>query len=183
MEGFSLQNQRGRGAMLFTVNSITSAKRLLEALDDDAGTPLQLSYKWVSKTDYQRSGGEQYLIDMMDKYDPDKSVVVTIGILVSNGRALNPSSRSNDTWFKDGVVTAENCNRSRKVIPTEETTVVGQVKQLGHICTVCSTISRRFVCSKCKDAKYCSKDCQKADWKVHKQECADTADLKLRRWA
>lgn len=27
------------------------------------------------------------------------------------------------------------------------------------------------VCSKCKNAKYCSKECQINDWKTHKPEC------------
>ncbi|KAF8878364.1 hypothetical protein CPB84DRAFT_1688354, partial [Gymnopilus junonius] len=30
------------------------------------------------------------------------------------------------------------------------------------------------VCSGCKVAKYCSKQCQKEDWKNHKKECTIT---------
>jgi len=26
-------------------------------------------------------------------------------------------------------------------------------------------------CSVCKNTKYCSKDCQKNDWKLHKSQC------------
>ncbi|EQL02299.1 hypothetical protein G6O67_007491 [Ophiocordyceps sinensis] len=31
-------------------------------------------------------------------------------------------------------------------------------------------------CAKCSTTPYCSKDCQKADWKVHKKICAKQAD-------
>ncbi|KAI6098077.1 hypothetical protein EDD16DRAFT_1664746 [Pisolithus croceorrhizus] len=29
-------------------------------------------------------------------------------------------------------------------------------------------------CSRCKKAKYCSKDCQVEDWKAHKKNCVAT---------
>ena len=37
-------------------------------------------------------------------------------------------------------------------------------------CDVCAS-PYTFVCSRCKDARYCSKDCQKGAWGHHKIEC------------
>ncbi|KAH9841137.1 uncharacterized protein C8Q71DRAFT_440672 [Rhodofomes roseus] len=34
-----------------------------------------------------------------------------------------------------------------------------------------------FVCSKCKKIYYCSRECQKKDWPLHKDACKDIADL------
>ena len=38
--------------------------------------------------------------------------------------------------------------------------------------------SKMFSCTRCGDAKYCSVECQKADWKDHKEECNDDAKEK-----
>jgi hypothetical protein len=37
--------------------------------------------------------------------------------------------------------------------------------------TCCKPMSRRLLCSKCMRVSYCSKECQKADWRSHKQGC------------
>jgi hypothetical protein len=38
-------------------------------------------------------------------------------------------------------------------------------------CTVCRTFTS-MKCQRCKQACYCSKDCQRADWKQHKKICS-----------
>ena len=39
-------------------------------------------------------------------------------------------------------------------------------------CYVCGKKSK-FRCSKCKQVKYCSTECQRAHWAVHLKECVD----------
>ncbi len=36
------------------------------------------------------------------------------------------------------------------------------------------------VCSRCRDGAYCDRQCQKADWPKHKQDCGKTLDPKIR---
>ena len=38
--------------------------------------------------------------------------------------------------------------------------------------------SKMFSCTRCRDANYCSVECQKADWKHHKKFCGQTAEMK-----
>lgn len=39
-------------------------------------------------------------------------------------------------------------------------------------CEVCHQIKdKMFMCSRCKSVRYCSTDCQKTDWKSHKNIC------------
>ncbi|KAG6811935.1 hypothetical protein H0H92_005164 [Tricholoma furcatifolium] len=38
-------------------------------------------------------------------------------------------------------------------------------------CDVCGQVDRLMRCSVCSQAKYCSKECQKKDWKAHKAGC------------
>ena len=47
------------------------------------------------------------------------------------------------------------------------------MSRLGEsaVCTACNKPNTSF-CNRCKSARYCSKECQKADWPVHKLLCA-----------
>ncbi|CAL3969907.1 unnamed protein product [Diplocarpon coronariae] len=49
------------------------------------------------------------------------------------------------------------------------------------MCTACSKRSSEDKplkpCTKCQSVKYCSRDCQKADFKKHKKECAKAAQI------
>jgi hypothetical protein len=42
----------------------------------------------------------------------------------------------------------------------------------GEACDFCGKFAACSTCGKCRNARYCSRDCQKADWKTkHKKEC------------
>jgi hypothetical protein len=44
-------------------------------------------------------------------------------------------------------------------------------KEIAFNCYCCKN-NGRFVCSQCEIAIYCSRECQKADWPIHKTMCA-----------
>lgn len=39
------------------------------------------------------------------------------------------------------------------------------------LCCYCKKENGKYTCSECFTVKYCSDECQKADWKTHKLEC------------
>lgn len=38
-------------------------------------------------------------------------------------------------------------------------------------CGMCATVGASQLCSVCRIARYCSRDCQRRNWKSHKSEC------------
>lgn len=48
-------------------------------------------------------------------------------------------------------------------------------KEEGETCN--DDVIRLFTCSRCKLARYCSRDCQRADYQEHKEQCKGIADL------
>ena len=43
--------------------------------------------------------------------------------------------------------------------------------QEGPRCVACGETGKLFKCSACKQSQYCSNDCQKSDWLIHKLNC------------
>merc|ERR1711939_267110 len=85
----------------------------------------------------------------------------------SNGESSSSSNPSQHTGLTS--TQGESSSSSSSSTPAPKT------------CTACSK-----PCLKCQSVQYCSKECQKADFKNHKKECAkkaqiyaQTADIKL----
>ncbi|KAE9405094.1 hypothetical protein BT96DRAFT_916292 [Gymnopus androsaceus JB14] len=54
-------------------------------------------------------------------------------------------------------------------------------------CNNCKNWEKLQACSNCKTARYCSKECQKQDWELHKSACklytdSNTVESKLQRY-
>eukprot|EP00698_Gefionella_okellyi_P024925 TRINITY_DN8948_c0_g1_i1.p1 TRINITY_DN8948_c0_g1~~TRINITY_DN8948_c0_g1_i1.p1 ORF type:complete len:588 (-),score=91.50 TRINITY_DN8948_c0_g1_i1:1120-2883(-) len=45
------------------------------------------------------------------------------------------------------------------------------VQRVQMTCAVCSKIGNMMMCARCKTVGYCSKDCQRNDWGLHKLSC------------
>ncbi|KAK1737909.1 hypothetical protein QTG54_011203 [Skeletonema marinoi] len=60
---------------------------------------------------------------------------------------------------------------------------VKSIKKMGYCNNVkcplpCGKVerSKMLYCTRCRDAYYCSRDCQEADWRGHKKSCKKTAE-------
>lgn len=51
--------------------------------------------------------------------------------------------------------------------------------QKGTLCALCYKPNCDLQCSKCLNIRYCSRQCQVANWKKHKIECQSNADSKI----
>ncbi|GMF64634.1 unnamed protein product [Phytophthora lilii] len=61
--------------------------------------------------------------------------------------------------------------------PGEEDTMFWFQETKGKTCDQCHTPSEKLSrCARCRDAAYCSRDCQKAAWKLHKRLCGKTPE-------
>jgi len=61
--------------------------------------------------------------------------------------------------------------------PSEEDTMFWFNESKGKTCDQCHAPSEKLSrCSRCRDAAYCSRECQKAAWKLHKRLCGKTTE-------
>ena len=75
-----------------------------------------------------------------------------------------------------------NCATDSQLRETEETTGVSWFCGRLDVCNWCGkTPTEKKMCSGCNVAMYCSRDCQKADWKTHKLACKDLTIVETRK--
>jgi hypothetical protein len=64
------------------------------------------------------------------------------------------------------------CINSLTYCCSEKCQIKFKTSALHKTCEICKTHNdKMYLCSKCKGVYYCSQNCQKQDWKRHKQNC------------
>lgn len=70
------------------------------------------------------------------------------------------------------IIICENITISYALCSTTCAKIQGAEFKKGNLQKVCICGDySKFVCSKCRTTRYCSKTCQKEDWKTHKKIC------------
>lgn len=54
---------------------------------------------------------------------------------------------------------------------SDNTLLEPKLRKGVNSCSVCSSFSNLKRCKNCKKVYYCSRECQKADWRLHKNIC------------
>ncbi len=49
--------------------------------------------------------------------------------------------------------------------------ISSQISPLSYICHTCQKLAKKHLCGRCGSTSYCSIECQKTDWKSHKNIC------------
>lgn len=108
-------------------------------------------------------------------HDPALSAAVTAELTVLKVRQeLRNVSISNPN--QDAVADESWAGFIEKVMEVTGAKIGQATGQKRKSCNSCKQDSSWFsdglkACAKCRDAVYCSRDCQKSDWKTHKKSC------------
>ena len=80
------------------------------------------------------------------------------------GFGLRVDNKTMAMYLRRYGVTSDNDAGILSLLESEE------VPATKKICIVCTQLGK-FVCSKCANLNYCSKECQASHWKLHKVHC------------
>lgn len=72
------------------------------------------------------------------------------------------------------VTPSEFVNIASRVERTAEMRDLAEYMNRKH-CKQCDKLADTKACSRCKSVQYCSRECQKKHWKVHKPDCKTAA--------
>ena len=111
---------------------------------------------------------DYHFVSMMKKWGAEEAMLwiirwaVTVKIAVNMG-VIIPDGKTN------GLITIQTGDEGIKYMEAQK--FLKTKKDIFHTCVVCAKQGFFKKCSACKSKdKYCSPECQKADWKRHKQQ-------------
>lgn len=154
----SQYKKHGRGLVLLHFTSV--------AQFTGEGGPQRAMY--VTSRDVAQSFGER-LVKHLQVYDPDAAYVLGITCVIDPAQA----SRVQQVRFNFGTLWCKAKSMDQVVMPDPACITVVQSERRCFYpnCTqTLGTVPFR-VCARCRFARYCSKECQRADWSAHKPSC------------
>lgn len=109
-------------------------------------------------------------INLVETYDYKEQCVIIICIDVTNELALHRAYRLHKDLKLNQKENTQNCTMTQDINSLGLMLLKESLTNQG--CSTCNKKPEKiYKCAKCGVAKYCSKECQIEDWKIHKVNC------------
>jgi hypothetical protein len=136
-------------------------------------------FPWISQDTLNKKSCTADLTDCLSEYDPQKEFLfyITIGISTSRRRRGENDAISRICTCQYKLVPDENEKLCRMVHASSVNALGNPPRMCGNSsCSNSDVTSDLKSCSVCRCVDYCSRKCQKLDWKArHKEICKKVA--------
>lgn len=129
-----------------------------------------------------------YLCKMIERYNIDTEVVVCISLYIAESKDYTIYAKVLDNGclrLAPHEPASESGKRLLKLVTGDEKANATKLDENGHLtsslyrCCECSkTMKNIMKCGQCGVAVYCSKECQKKGWSMHKDRCINMYEMK-----
>jgi MYND finger len=157
----------GRGAFICMYTSITRALKALRSGEAQA-------FVYIPPAFCDQMGATQARF-AIDVYDPATTAIVICAVQFSKTRAKN----GDDSGLFKTIALTHADDELYSSLREQKDRIEPAFKPVKpDRCVHCDSTEKLGSCSRCLDARYCSKTCQETDWPVHKLDCKHIMTLK-----
>jgi hypothetical protein len=111
------------------------------------------------------------VVKRVEEYIPEEQFVVCVCLAAGNDKdKFHVWTLGKDAYQLDKGYLLTETLKNMTLAPKEN----------GKNCMTCGHLHKEMmVCSRCKSAYYCDRNCQSDDWKRHKKECTRSVSVKI----